>query len=170
MTAPSLNSPLSLNGSSNSSVDRQDNVSSSPNPTQPEITTVLDGSGRNLTCQSDPTCRDSYSDFLKFGVAEQEQSFPDQIIPQPVHTPNPGSVIPNGIILTNLTAILPTDDPSLVLDPLDALNEDVLDDMEAKNNADLYLNLHNIEDIEMSSDSTKRKRSEDGEEAISQAT
>ena len=55
-------------------------------------------------------------------------------------------------------------------DPLDALNEDMPDDMEAENNVDLYLNLHNIEDIKMSPISTKRKRSEDEEEAISQAT
>ncbi|KAJ8450358.1 hypothetical protein Cgig2_004815 [Carnegiea gigantea] len=225
ITALSPNSPLSLNSSSNGNVDHQDNVPSPPNPTQPGITTVLDGSGCNLTGQSDPTCPDSYSDILKFGVGghgsakmcpllnqnsvinfdkvtlqgsfpsfntprqpntstlnpmasnviltsvqEQEQSFQDQTIPQPVHTPNPGSVIPDGIILANLTAILPTDDPSLVPDPLDAINEDMLDDMEAKNNADLYLNLHNLEDIEMSSDSTKKKRSEDGEEATSQAT
>jgi len=110
------------------------------------------------------------SNVILTSVQEQEQSFSDQTIPQPVHTPNPGLVILDGIILANLNAILPIDDPNLVPDPLDALNEDMLDDMEAENNADLYLNLHNLEDIEMSSDSTKRKRSEDGEEATSQAT
>ncbi|KAJ8421584.1 hypothetical protein Cgig2_029900 [Carnegiea gigantea] len=97
------------------------------------------------------------SNVILTSVQEQEQSFPDQTIPQPVHTPNPRSVIPDGIILANLTAFLPTNDPNLVPNPLDALNEDILDDMEAENNVDLYLNLHNIEDIEMSSDSTKRR-------------
>lgn len=32
---------------------------------------------------------------------------------------------------------------------------------------EMYLNLHNIEDIEMSTDSSKRKRCEEGEEATS---
>jgi len=68
MTAPSPNSPLSLNSNSNGRVDRQDDVSSPPNPIQPGITTMLDGSERNLAGQSDPTCPDSYSDALKFRV------------------------------------------------------------------------------------------------------
>ncbi|KAJ8436506.1 hypothetical protein Cgig2_003204 [Carnegiea gigantea] len=73
------------------------------------------------------------------------------------------------VILTNLIAIPPTDEPSLVPDPLDALNADMMDDMEAKNNVELYRNLYNIEDIKRSSNSTKRKRSEDGDGANSKA-
>lgn len=34
---------------------------------------------------------------------------------------------------------------------------------------EMYPNLHNIEDIEMSTDSSKRKRCEEGKEAASQA-
>ena len=34
---------------------------------------------------------------------------------------------------------------------------------------DTFLNLHNIEDIEISTDSAKRKRCDDGEEVTSQA-
>jgi len=34
----------------------------------------------------------------------------------------------------------------------------------------MFLNLQNLADIEMSTDSAKRKRSEDGEEVTSQAT
>jgi len=47
---------------------------------------------------------------------------------------------------------------------LDALN---LGGDEALN-VDMFLNLQNIEDVEMSTDSSKRKRSEEGEEASSQ--
>jgi len=47
-------------------------------------------------------------------------------------------------------------------DPLDAHN-DVMDD----NDVEAFLNLHAIEDVDMSSDSFKRKRRDDGEEASS---
>jgi len=39
--------------------------------------------------------------------------------------------------------------------------------VEDEANVDMYLNLHNIEDVEMSMDLSKRKRSEEGEEATS---
>jgi len=48
-------------------------------------------------------------------------------------------------------------------DPLDALNTSVEDET----NTDMYLNLQNIKDVEMSTDSYKRKRCEEGEEATS---
>lgn len=42
-------------------------------------------------------------------------------------------------------------------------NEDE-EGMDAEDNADMFLNLDNIEDVEMSTDSSKRKRDEEGEE------
>jgi len=47
---------------------------------------------------------------------------------------------------------------------LDAFN----DGGEDEHIVDMYLNLQNLEDVEMSTDSSKRKRSEEGEEASSQ--
>lgn len=41
--------------------------------------------------------------------------------------------------------------------------------MEEDEDIEMYLNLHNFEDIEMSTDSSKRKSCEEGEEATSQA-
>jgi len=38
---------------------------------------------------------------------------------------------------------------------------------EEEPNMDMYLNLQNIKDVEMSTDSSKRKRNEEGEEATS---
>ena len=48
-------------------------------------------------------------------------------------------------------------------DPLDALNSNIEDDP----NVDKFLNLQNIEDVEMSTDSTKRKQCEEEEKATS---
>jgi len=49
------------------------------------------------------------------------------------------------------------------VDPLDALKIGI-DDVA---NMDVFLNLQNFEDVEMSVDSSKRKRIEDGDEASS---
>lgn len=77
--------------------------------------------------------------------------------------PNPAPTNPDGIILTNMNAMLedPFTNDEIFNDGDEGMNED--------ENADMYLNLQNIEDIKMSSDSSKRKRCEDGEEATSQA-
>jgi len=48
-------------------------------------------------------------------------------------------------------------------DPLDGLNMAG----EEEPNVDMFLNLQNIDDVEMSTDSSKRKRKEEGEEATS---
>jgi len=48
-------------------------------------------------------------------------------------------------------------------DPLDGMNLGG----EEEPNVDMFLNLQNIEDMEMSTDSSKRKRKEEGEEATS---
>lgn len=57
------------------------------------------------------------------------------------------------------------EDPPINDEPLDAIDEGMNED----ENVDMYLNLQNIEDIEMSTDSSKMKRYEDGEEATSLA-
>ena len=48
-------------------------------------------------------------------------------------------------------------------DPLEAINDGMGDA-----NVDAFLNLHTFEDVDMSSNSSKRKRQEEGEEASSQ--
>jgi len=74
-----------------------------------------------------------------------------------------------GIILTNpsVAALLATDNDCLS-DPLAALQDDVPEGMEDDVNMDMFLNLQNLKDVDMSTDSTKRKRCEDGEEVTSQ--
>ena len=54
-------------------------------------------------------------------------------------------------------------------DPLKAYSGEFLDSMDDDTNVDIFLNLQNFTDIEMSTDSAKRKRCEDGEEVASQA-
>ncbi|KAJ8429480.1 hypothetical protein Cgig2_011066 [Carnegiea gigantea] len=77
--------------------------------------------------------------------------------------PNPTPINPKGIILANLSAMV--EDPPINEEPLDATDEGINDDEDI----DKYLNFYNIEDIEISTDSSKRKRCKDGEEATSQA-
>jgi len=79
---------------------------------------------------------------------------------------HPVNLIYEGIILANTDDINDVDEAHSHTDPLDALHVS----MEANDDMNLYLHLNNIEDIEMSMDSTKRKRCEDGEETTSQAT
>jgi len=54
-------------------------------------------------------------------------------------------------------------------EPLDAFPGADLDGIDEEENVDLFLNLHKIEDIDMSTDSSKRKRCEDEEEVSSHA-
>ena len=66
------------------------------------------------------------------------------------------------IILAN-TMAFKIDKPQTVEgDPLDAINDGMEDA-----NVEAFLNLHTFEDVDMSSDSSKRKRLEEGEEASS---
>ncbi|KAJ8438410.1 hypothetical protein Cgig2_004520 [Carnegiea gigantea] len=76
----------------------------------------------------------------------------------------PGPTGPNEIILANPNAIEPQDDCSTPSDNLLAMVEDGDGGIEDDANIDMFLNLENIEDVEMSTDSTKRKRIEEGEE------
>ena len=76
---------------------------------------------------------------------------------------DPAPLGPDGILLANALA-MQKGQPIAPEDPLDALNEGGDDE----HNVDMYLNLQNFEDVDMSTDSSKRKRSEEGEEASSQ--
>ncbi|KAJ8434464.1 hypothetical protein Cgig2_006270 [Carnegiea gigantea] len=71
------------------------------------------------------------------------------IAPNPEPSPNPAPVNSKGIILANLTVVPPQEQTSGVPDPLDAFNDDLLEDIEAEDIVNLFLNLHNLEDIEM---------------------
>lgn len=65
--------------------------------------------------------------------------------------------------------MMPLGDPPPLPNPcLDM--EDMMDEgVDADENVDLFLNIENIEDVEMSTDSAKRKRIEEGEECSSHA-
>ena len=76
--------------------------------------------------------------------------------------PTPAPLGPEDIILANTVAFKMDNLAAPASDPLDALNDDV-DDAEMED----FLNLQNCDDVEMSSDSAKRKRGEEGEEASS---
>ena len=87
---------------------------------------------------------------------------PSTASPRLARVLDPAPVVPDGILLAN--TVVMQGEPSLALeDPLDALNAGGEDD----HNIDVYLNLQKLEDVEMSTDSSKRKRSEEGEEASS---
>ena len=79
-----------------------------------------------------------------------------------IPTHHPALLGPDDIILANPIAFNLVNDPVDEGDPLDAHN-DVMDD----NDVEAFLNLHAIDDVDMSSDSSKRKRLDDGEEASS---
>jgi len=71
---------------------------------------------------------------------------------------NPVSVSPEGIILASTVAVTPSvGEPEANGDPLVAFHGEFLEGMEDNTNVDMFLNLHNIADIEMSTDSAKRK-------------
>ena len=51
-------------------------------------------------------------------------------------------------------------------DTLIAMDNDKKEGMDADESVDMFLNLENIEDVEMSTDSSKRKGVEEGEESV----
>jgi len=57
--------------------------------------------------------------------------------------------------------------PAINCDRLEAHPGALLDGMEEDTNIDMYLNLNNVEDIEMSTESVKIKQEKDGEEISS---
>lgn len=75
-------------------------------------------------------------------------------------SPNPLSANSEGIILANLSVV---EDPPINDEPLNATDEVMNEDEDI----DMYLNIHNIEDIEMSTDSSKRKGARRGREEVS---
>lgn len=76
----------------------------------------------------------------------------------------PDTVDPIGIILENPSPIKTQAQGPSNLDTLFAMENEDEEGMDAEDNADMFLNLDNIEDVEMSTDSSKRKRDEEGEE------
>ena len=88
------------------------------------------------------------------------------IVPPPpivVQCPNPVPIGLNNITLANATAMKELKTSGTREDPLDAFIEGRDDEA----NVDMYLNLPNIEDVKMSTDSSKRKRCEESEETTS---
>jgi len=69
----------------------------------------------------------------------------------------PAPTDPHGIILANPNAMKPQDDCPPPSDNLLAMVEDGDEGMEDDANIDMFLNLENIEDVEMSIDSTEKK-------------
>ncbi|KAJ8429939.1 hypothetical protein Cgig2_017989 [Carnegiea gigantea] len=65
--------------------------------------------------------------------------------------PNPAPVNPEAITLANLNAMV--EDPPINDEPFDATDKVMNEDKDI----DMYFNLHNIKDIEMSTNSSKRK-------------
>lgn len=74
---------------------------------------------------------------------------------------------PAGIILANPTDMKNQGEGSSNIDTLNAVTDDDEERMDAYENANMFLNLENIEDVEMSTDSSKRKRVEEAEECNS---
>jgi len=78
----------------------------------------------------------------------------------PFHNPTP--LGPDDIILANTMAFKLDKPQATEADPLDAINDGMED-----TNVEAFLNLHTFEHVDISSDSSKRKRLEEGEEASS---
>ncbi|KAJ8424036.1 hypothetical protein Cgig2_032185 [Carnegiea gigantea] len=75
-----------------------------------------------------------------------------------------GTVDITGIVLANSIDVNNQDGDSPNLASLNAMDDDEAEGMDAYDNAELFLDLGNIEDVEMSTDSSKRKRMVEGEE------
>jgi len=80
-------------------------------------------------------------------------------------SPRVAPIIPEGVILANPSPTGCSDlDSAMNHDPLDAFHGASLDGMKEEENVDMFLNLQKIDDIDMSTNSSKHKRCEDGEE------
>lgn len=86
------------------------------------------------------------------------------------------------IIFSHQEQIINQEMPANV-DPLNAMDEDLLDEfngniyedsqdilVDKEEIADTFLNFDNIQDLDMSSESSKRRRVEEGDEGLSRAT
>lgn len=89
----------------------------------------------------------------------------DLIIPPTQTAPSPSKH--KGIVLANLTAMKSQDEGSPNADKLMAIDDGENEGMDEEENVDMFLNLEKIEDVEMSIDSSKRKRVEEGKECTS---
>ena len=107
----------------------------------------------------------------KSGLKPSGETVSDKILkPSPSNSmpfASPAPLGPNDIILANPlmmnSAKMQTVAEDFMVDPLDALKMGV----EVEANMDVFLNLQNFEDVEMSAESAKRKRAEDGDGASS---
>jgi len=77
-------------------------------------------------------------------------------------------IIPDGIILANPHKLAALVEPLVHNDPLKALEDDLMtaDGAATSKDSDIFKALPLIEDVEMSSESTKRKRKVEGEAAM----
>jgi len=105
---------------------------------------------------------------------KQESSLKPRDLPIPTNDPpSPptqtalGPSITKGIVLANLASMKSQDEGSPNDDNLVAMVAGDNEGMDQEENVDMFLNLENIEDVEMSTDSSKRKRVEEGEECTS---
>ncbi|KAJ8444540.1 hypothetical protein Cgig2_000819 [Carnegiea gigantea] len=87
--------------------------------------------------------------------------------PSPPTQTAPGPSITKVIVLANLASMKSQDEGSPNDDNLVAMVAGDDEGMDEEENVDMFLNLENIEDVEMSTDSSKRKRVEEGEECTS---
>lgn len=95
---------------------------------------------------------------------------PPTLAKDPVNPPSHevlSSFNPNGIVLANLIAMKIRDGGSSNFDKLMAVENVGDKGMDEEENVDMLLNLKNIRDVEMSTESSKRKRIEKGEECNS---
>ena len=94
--------------------------------------------------------------------ATSVNSLPSHCHPAPGHE--------EGLILALPYVAAPLKEVNVITgDPLQAYPDAFLDGRDADTNVDMFLNLNNVEDVEMSAESSKRKRDEEGEEVTSQA-
>ncbi|KAJ8449461.1 hypothetical protein Cgig2_002258 [Carnegiea gigantea] len=194
----SLTSPLSLDTSPDGSPDHNYTVLTPTHIAQPGELPMLDGVRPHHPSQSNTARPRPYAAALKFGLGSHSHSQVSPPEPK-LHSQLPGSPTaitnssPNpppeiaqhaanapqrmtaqaeqsGILLT-LSIVMPNQgEDSSKSDPLLAMDNEEIEGMDAEDNADMYLNLEHLVDVEMSSDSTKRKRIEEGEECQRNAT
>lgn len=78
-----------------------------------------------------------------------------------------GHFDPTSIMLAKPADVKAQGEESPNTDSLNAMEDEEEEGMDAYENAEMFLNMGNIEDVEMSTDSSKRKRMEEGEECNS---
>jgi len=145
--------------------------SSSAGPSQPLDTWVTVTPKKHMRAIQHPKGAFSTGPAPSFKPSTVSQTPPSAIATSSLSpTFNPAPFHVDGIILAHTAAVVPFGDvPVLNSDLLVSHPDALMEGMEEDTNVDLFLNLNNGEDIEMSTDSAKRKREKDGEEVSSQA-